>query len=107
VSFTLKPWERDSGTNGIGSWVGPRGGMDEVENRTLLTLRDLPSSHQPFTIPTELLTSISLEFFESFILPILTKQIFSLRLPLHLGARGSTVAKAICYKPEGRGFETR
>jgi hypothetical protein len=24
-----------------------------------------------------------------------------------IGARGSVVVKAICYKPEGRGFETR
>jgi hypothetical protein len=24
-----------------------------------------------------------------------------------LGARGSVVVKALCYKPEGRGFETR
>jgi hypothetical protein len=23
------------------------------------------------------------------------------------GARGSVVVKALCYKPEGRGFETR
>jgi hypothetical protein len=24
-----------------------------------------------------------------------------------VGARGSVVVKALCYKPEGRGFETR
>jgi hypothetical protein len=24
-----------------------------------------------------------------------------------LGARGSVVVKALCYKPEGRGFDTR
>jgi hypothetical protein len=24
-----------------------------------------------------------------------------------LGTRGSVVVKALCYKPEGRGFETR
>jgi hypothetical protein len=24
-----------------------------------------------------------------------------------MGARGSVVVKALCYKPEGRGFETR
>jgi hypothetical protein len=24
-----------------------------------------------------------------------------------LGARGNVVVKALCYKPEGRGFETR
>jgi hypothetical protein len=24
-----------------------------------------------------------------------------------VGARGSIVVKALCYKPEGRGFETR
>jgi hypothetical protein len=24
-----------------------------------------------------------------------------------IGARGSVVVKALCYKPEGRGFETR
>jgi hypothetical protein len=24
-----------------------------------------------------------------------------------LGARGSVVVKALCYKPEGRGFKTR
>jgi hypothetical protein len=27
--------------------------------------------------------------------------------PLTSGARGSVVVKALCYKPEGRGFETR
>jgi hypothetical protein len=27
--------------------------------------------------------------------------------PLKEGARGSVVVKALCYKPEGRGFETR
>jgi hypothetical protein len=26
---------------------------------------------------------------------------------LVLGARSSVVVKALCYKPEGRGFETR
>jgi hypothetical protein len=26
---------------------------------------------------------------------------------LYMGARGSVVVKALCYKPEGRGFETR
>jgi hypothetical protein len=25
----------------------------------------------------------------------------------YIGARGSVVVKALCYKPEGRGFETR
>jgi hypothetical protein len=24
-----------------------------------------------------------------------------------MGARGNVVVKALCYKPEGRGFETR
>jgi hypothetical protein len=27
--------------------------------------------------------------------------------PYSLGVRGSVVVKALCYKPEGRGFETR
>jgi hypothetical protein len=33
----------------------------------------------------------------------------SLHVPpyMNLGARGSVVVKALCYKPEGRGFETR
>jgi hypothetical protein len=31
----------------------------------------------------------------------------TLMLLLVLGARGSVVVKALCYKPEGRGFETR
>jgi hypothetical protein len=26
---------------------------------------------------------------------------------VHLGAPGSIVVKALCYKPEGRGFQTR
>jgi polyphosphate kinase len=26
---------------------------------------------------------------------------------LYRGARGSVVVKALCYKPEGRGFDTR
>jgi hypothetical protein len=26
---------------------------------------------------------------------------------LELGARGNVVVKALCYKPEGRGFDTR
>jgi hypothetical protein len=26
---------------------------------------------------------------------------------INVGARGSIVVKALCYKPEGRGFETR
>jgi hypothetical protein len=26
---------------------------------------------------------------------------------MKVGAPGSVVAKALCYKPEGRGFETR
>jgi hypothetical protein len=26
---------------------------------------------------------------------------------LHVGARGSVVVKALCYKPEGRGFDSR
>jgi hypothetical protein len=25
----------------------------------------------------------------------------------HIGAHGNVVVKALCYKPEGRGFETR
>jgi hypothetical protein len=25
----------------------------------------------------------------------------------HIGARGCVVVKALCYKPEGRGFDTR
>jgi hypothetical protein len=25
---------------------------------------------------------------------------------INIGARGSVVVKALCYKPEGRGFET-
>jgi hypothetical protein len=28
-------------------------------------------------------------------------------LPVYVGARGSVVVKALCYKPEGRGFDTR
>jgi hypothetical protein len=26
---------------------------------------------------------------------------------MELGARGSVVVKALCYKPEGRGFDSR
>jgi hypothetical protein len=26
---------------------------------------------------------------------------------LHIGVRGSVVVEALCYKPEGRGFDTR
>jgi hypothetical protein len=33
-------------------------------------------------------------------------RIFGFYTPSH-GARGSVVVKALCYKPEGRGFETR
>jgi hypothetical protein len=28
------------------------------------------------------------------------------KILLKVGARGSVVVKALCYKPEGRGFET-
>jgi hypothetical protein len=36
------------------------------------------------------------------------KQIYNLvTTPWSLGARGSLVVKALCYKPEGRGFDTR
>jgi hypothetical protein len=33
--------------------------------------------------------------------------LFSSALPIYLGARGSIVVKALCYKPEGRGFDSR
>jgi hypothetical protein len=29
------------------------------------------------------------------------------QLPIAIGARGSTVVEALCYKPEGRGFDSR
>jgi hypothetical protein len=32
---------------------------------------------------------------------------FNPSMTLVLGARGSVVVKALCYKPEGRRFETR
>jgi hypothetical protein len=32
---------------------------------------------------------------------------FSQCIRSELGVRGSVVVKALCYKPEGRGFETR
>jgi hypothetical protein len=32
---------------------------------------------------------------------------FELRATTLVGARGSIVVKALCYKPAGRGFETR
>jgi hypothetical protein len=35
------------------------------------------------------------------------KNYFKLVLIFHLGARGSVVVKALCYKPEGIGFQTR
>jgi hypothetical protein len=33
--------------------------------------------------------------------------LFIYLLIVYLGARGSVVVKALCYKPEGRGFDTR
>jgi hypothetical protein len=35
------PGERAPGTHWIGGWVGPRAGMDDVENRKFLTLPGL------------------------------------------------------------------
>jgi hypothetical protein len=35
-----------------------------------------------------------------------TSHTFTVELSIH-GARGSIVVKALCYKPEGRGFDTR
>jgi hypothetical protein len=34
----FKPGERVNGTHWIGSWVGPRTGLDDVEKRKFLTL---------------------------------------------------------------------
>jgi hypothetical protein len=34
------PRERTPGTNWIGGWVGPRAGLDDVEKRNFLPLRD-------------------------------------------------------------------
>jgi hypothetical protein len=44
VSFTprpLYPWGKSAGTHKIGSWVGPRTGLDDVKKRKLLTLLGL------------------------------------------------------------------
>jgi hypothetical protein len=44
VSFTARPLyprERASGTHRIGSWVDPRPGLDDVENRKFFTLPGL------------------------------------------------------------------
>jgi hypothetical protein len=44
VSFTplpLNPRERAPGTHWIGGWLGPRAGLDDVENRKFLTLTGL------------------------------------------------------------------
>jgi hypothetical protein len=34
-------------------------------------------------------------------------QRLNMRGAISAGARGSVVVKALCYKPEGRGFDTR
>jgi hypothetical protein len=39
------PEERAPGTHWIGSWVGPRAGLDDVEERKLLTLPGLEGAH--------------------------------------------------------------
>jgi hypothetical protein len=43
------------------------------------------------------------------IIPIVYGQthLFSASISVIKGARGSVVVKALCYKPEDRGFETR
>jgi hypothetical protein len=43
----------------------------------------------------------------SLISKIKGRNVFLAKLPDYIGARGSVVVKALCYKPEGRGFETR
>jgi hypothetical protein len=45
-SFT--PGERAPGTHWIGSWVGPRAGLDDVEKRKFLTLPGLEP--QPYIV---------------------------------------------------------
>jgi hypothetical protein len=37
----LPPGERAPGTNWIGGWVGPRAGLDNMEERKFLTLQGL------------------------------------------------------------------
>jgi hypothetical protein len=40
-SAALPPGERTPGAHWIGSWVGPRAGLDDVEKIKLLTLPEL------------------------------------------------------------------
>jgi hypothetical protein len=43
VPGLFTPQERTHGTHWIGGWVGPRAGLDAVENRKFLTLPGLKS----------------------------------------------------------------
>jgi hypothetical protein len=45
------PWERAPGTHCIGGWVGPRAGLDAVENRKFLTLPGLELWRQQIQFP--------------------------------------------------------
>jgi hypothetical protein len=41
LSCCLTPGERAPGTHSIGSWVGPRAGLDDVQKKKFLTLPGL------------------------------------------------------------------
>jgi hypothetical protein len=40
-SGRFNPWERATGIHWIGDWVGPRAGLDDLEERKFLTLSGL------------------------------------------------------------------
>jgi hypothetical protein len=49
-----------------------------------------------------------MKFGDFIVLTLINMPMFTLnRLLNGWGVRGSVVVKALCYKPEGRGFETR
>jgi hypothetical protein len=47
----FNPRERAPGTHLIGGWVGPRAGLDDIENNLTPTATWTPSSPQPVAIP--------------------------------------------------------
>jgi hypothetical protein len=67
------------------------------------TLADLRKNQTFVRIHTRSFTRLTERHFTA--LP--RRSVVCLRMAVLFGARGSVVVKALCYKPEARGFDTR